>query len=143
MSDINIDELLDTKLDDLDDLPEFKNFPPGAHQVKATFSQKEINKKPAIDLKLELIATQELADPQDVMPKEGDTSGTMFMLDNEYGVGNLKKCAAPFQEALQLETIRDVIDQVKDVECVVVTGLRPDKNDKEKFYLVVKDIAVL
>tara|TARA_R110000744_G_scaffold222789_1_gene341618 strand:- start:186 stop:611 length:426 start_codon:yes stop_codon:yes gene_type:complete len=139
----DLDTLLDTKLDDLADLPEFKSFPRGAHRVLATFAMKEINDKPAVDLSFTLIETEELSDPQDAMPKAGDVSSTMFMLGNEFGVGNLKKCALPFQEALQLETIRDVIDQVKDVECIIVTSLRADKNDKEKFYLVVKEIAVV
>lgn len=139
----DLENLLDTKLDDLADLPSFAAFPRGAHSVKATFDMKEINDKPAVELNFVLVETLELSDPQDTAPSAGDTSNTMFMLGNEFGVGNLKKCAKPFQEALQLETIRDVIEQVKDVECVIVTGLRADKNDKDKFYLVVKEITVL
>jgi len=139
----DLDSLLDTKLDDLADLPAFAVFPRGTHSVKASFEMKEINAKAAVELSFTMVETLELSDPQDAKPNGGDVSNTMFMLGNEYGVGNLKKCAKPFQEALQLETIRDVIEQVKDVECVITTSLRADKKDKEKFYLEVKDITII
>lgn len=139
----DLDNLLDTKLDDLADLPSFAPFIRGAHQVKATFELKDINGKSAVELNFELIETLEASDPQDKKGTAGDKANTMFMLGNEYGVANLKKCAKPFQEALQLETIRDVIEQVKDVECVVLTGLRVDKNDPDKVYLVVKEITIV
>lgn len=137
-----LDDLLDVTLDDLEDLPEFKPFAAGAHKVAATFEQKEINKKPAIELSFTLLETMELADPSDEPSKPGDTSNTMFMLDNEYGRGNLKKCATPFGEALGFSSIREIIEGVKDVECVILTGIRVDKNDPDKRYLQVKEIHV-
>ena len=139
----NMDDLLDATLDDLEDLPEFKPYPAGAHQVLATFSQKEINKSAAIELSFKLVSTLELADPQDEQPAEGATASTMFLLDNEFGRGNLKKCATPFGEALGLSTIREIIEEVKDVECVILTSIRTDKNDKDKHYLNVKEIQVV
>jgi len=144
MPDLN--NLLDTTLDDLDDLPSYTPYPVGAHKVLATFSEKEINGKAAIELEFKLIETLELADASvspEAYPKAGDTSSTMFMLSNEYGRGNLKKCALPFGAALQLSTIRDIIDSVKEVECIILTGLRVDKNDTSKVYLQVKEIQVV
>jgi hypothetical protein len=138
-----LDNLLDATLDDLEDLPEFKPFAAGAHKVAAKFESKEINGKPAIELSFTMIETLELADAQEATPKEGDTSNTMFMLDNEYGRGNLKKCSAPFAEALGLTSIRDVVEQVQAVECVIVSSIRVDKNDPDKKYLNVKEIQVL
>lgn len=135
--------LLDATLDDLDDLPSFTPFPPGAHKVTATFEEKNINGKEAIELNFTMLETLELADPQDEPPKAGDTSNTMFMLDNEFGRGNLKKCAMPFGEALGLSTIRDIVEGVKDVECLIVTSIRQDKNDADKKYLSVKEIQVV
>ncbi len=138
----DLDTLLDATLDDLEDLPSFTPFPPGAHRVLATFEQKDINGKPAIELAFKLIETIELENENNVRPKEGDTSNTMFMLDNEYGRGNLKKCGTPFAEALELKSIRDVIDQVTDVECIIMTSIRQDKNDPDKKYLQVKEIGI-
>lgn len=141
MSDLN--NLLNVTLDDLADLPSFKPFAPGAHRVLATFGQKEVGGKVAVTLDFKLIETLELADPQDEMPKEGDTSNTMFMLDNEFGQGNLKKCATPFGVALNLSTLRDIVEQVKDVECIIITSVRTDKNEPDKKYLQVKEIDVV
>ncbi|RLE97822.1 MAG: hypothetical protein DRJ63_08620 [Thermoprotei archaeon] len=139
----DLDALLDVTLDDLEDLPEHKPYPAGAHRVLATFDTKEINGKSAVTLDLKLMESLELADASEEAPKEGDTAGTMFMLDNEYGRGNLKKVAMPFATALNLSSIRDVIENVKEVECVVITGVRKDKNDPTKLYLDVKEVQVV
>jgi len=141
-----LDQLLDTTLDDIDDLPTFTPYPPGAHQVLASFELKEINGKSAVELSFKLLETVEYANPQDAeehTTKEGDTSNTMFMLANEYGMGNFKKCALPFQEALGFSTIREVIEGAKEVECMIITGIRIDKNDKDKTYLQVKEIRII
>jgi len=139
----SVTDLLDEKLDDLEDLPEFKPFPPGAHQVTASFSSDEINGKAVVKLDFKLISVQELANPEDVEPKPGDTAGTIFMLDNEFGRGNLKKLAKPFQEALGLSTIREIVEQAKDVECVILTSIRVDKKDPDREYLNVKEIHIV
>lgn len=139
----DLDNLLDATLDDLEDLPSFAPFSAGAHKVLASFSTKEINGKAAVELDFEMVETLELADEQDPMPKQGDKANTMFMLDNEFGRGNLKKCALPFGEALQLGTIREIVEGVQSVECIIVTGLRTDKNDATKKYLQVKELQVV
>jgi len=143
---IDLDDLLDTTLDDLEDLPEFKPFIPGAHKVQATFSQDKVNNKPVVKLDFTYLELVEAADPdtpEEEHPKAGDTSNTIFMLDNEYGRGNLKKCAGYFQEAMGLSTIRDVVDNVKDIECILVSGVRKDKDNPDKKYLDVKEIGML
>jgi hypothetical protein len=142
MSDL-MNALLDATLDDIADLPEFKNYPIGAHKVLATFTTKQIAGKDAIELSFKYQECMGLADENDAAPAAGDTCSTMFMLDNEFGQGNFKKCAKPFAEALGFRTLRDIIEGVKDVECVILTGLRADKNDKEKLYMQVKEIQVV
>lgn len=138
-----VDDLLDVTLDDLEDLPEFKPFPAGAHRALASFEQKEINGKTAVELTLKLLETIEQSDPQEEASKPGDSCSTAFMLDNEYGRGNLKKCATPFGAALGFSSIREIIEGVKEVECVVVTSVRKDKNDPDKKYLNIKEIQVV
>lgn len=142
MSD-SLDQLLDATLDDLDDLPSFQPFPAGAHKVLATFGTKEINGKSVVTLDFKMIESLELANTQDEPPKEGDVANTMFMIDNEFGLGNLKKCAAPFTEMIGSSGLRDIVEGVKDVECVIVTGIRTDKSDPDKKYLNVKEIQVV
>ena len=137
-----IDNLLDSKLDDLEDLPEFKPFPAGAHNVSVSLAMKEINGAAAVEMKLKLIDTIELADPQASPAKAGDESSVLFMLNNEFGLGNLKKCATPLSVALGTTSIRETIEAAQDVECAVITALRADRNDKDKFYLNIKELAV-
>lgn len=139
----NLDSLLDATLDDLADLPSFKPFAPGAHRVTASFGLKEINGVNYVELNFKMVESIELEDKTAEMPKEGDTSNTMFKLGNEFGEGNLKKCAAPFAEALNLSTLRDVIEQVQDVECIIFTGIRTDKKDPDKKYLQVKELEIV
>jgi len=143
MTDAMMNDLLDETLDDLEDLPSFEPYPAGAHRVLATFESKEINDNPAIELAFKLMETMELSDPQDAAPKEGSTASTMFMLNNEFGRGNLKKCAMPFGQALNLGTLRQIVEEVTDVECIILTGIRKDKNDPDKKYLQVKEIQVV
>lgn len=139
----NLDQLLDATLDDLDDLPEFKAFPAGAHKCLATFGTKEINGKPAATLDFKYVEAIELADPQSVEPKAGDSCNAMFLLDNEYGQGNFKKAAKPFTELVGSTSLRAIVEGVKDVEVILISSLRADKNDADKQYLVIKEIEVI
>lgn len=138
----DIDSLLDSTLDDLKDLPEFKPFPAGAHNVAVSLSMKEINGANAVEMSLKLIDTIELADPQAEPAKPGDESSVLFMLNNEFGLGNLKKCCTPLSVALGTTSIRETVEAAQNVECAVITALRADKNDKDRFYLNIKELAV-
>ena len=139
----DFDDLLDATLDDLQDLPSFKPFPIGAHRVLATIGTKDINGKLAVTLEFKMIENVEMANSQEELPKEGDTSSTMFFLGNKYAEGALKLVAAPIMKELNLSSIRELVEQAHDVECVIITGLRKDKNDPDKFYLDVKEIDVV
>jgi len=143
VEELDLDSLLDTQLDDIEDLPSFKPFAPGLHNVMASFELTDVNGKSAVELQFTYVSTIELADPEDEPPKEGDTCNTMFILSNKYGLGNFKKCASPFKEALGLSTLRDVIENAKSVECVLLNGKhRSDKEDPDKKYLNVKEIVI-
>lgn len=139
----DLDNLMELTLDDLDDLPSFAPFPPGSHRVLATFEQKEIKGTAAITLTFKYIENIDLGDSNDKAPNENDTCNTVFMLNNEYGIGNFKKCAAPFSKALQLTRLGDIVEQVTDIECAIVTSLRTDKNDASRKYLNVLDIGIV
>ncbi len=141
----DIDNLLDATLDDLEDLPEFKPFPAGAHRILATLSLKKINDKQAVELDMKAIETAELVNDSDEPVKEGDSTSVAFMLDNEFGRGNLKKVTTPLAAGLGMEgaTLRDIIEAVTDAECVVVTAIRKDKNDPDKQYTNIKAIEVV
>ena len=139
----DLDTLLDATLDDLEDLPEYKTYPPGAHKVTATLEAKEINNKPAIELSFKYLEAIELEGSDAVSPSAGDESSTLFFLDNEYGRGNLKNALTAFHDFAGGGTNREIVEAVKDVECVILTSYGKNKNDPDKPYLNVKEIQVV
>lgn len=138
-----MDDLLDSTLDDLEDLPEFKPFPVGAHRCLASLEVKEINGNAATELSLKAIETVELANASDEPVKEGDETSVLYMHNNEYGRGNLKKILASLADTIGSRNNREIIEGTKDVEVVVISSLRKDKNDDTKFHMNVKELQVV
>lgn len=139
-----IDNLLDSTLDDLEDLPSFANYPPGVHKVLASLGMKEINGKKAVELSLKGIETIELVDAAGTEAiKAGDESSMLFMLDNEFGRGKLKAVLAALADTIGSRNNREIIEGTKDVECLIVTSLRKDKNDPDKSYMNIKELQVV
>lgn len=139
----DLKNLLDVTLDDLEDLPSFEPYPVGAYRVLATMETKEVGGTACVELSFSLLETMELANTQDTAPKEKDTASTLYMLDNKFGRGNLKKVAIPLGAVLGVSHLREVVEQCKDVECIILTGLRKDKNDPDKKYMQVKELQVV
>ena len=140
----DLNSLLDGTLDDIADLPEFKPFPPGAHKVLISLDLKEINKKPCVEMSLKAMGTLELADPTKSEPiKEGDEASVLYFLDNEFGLGNLKKDCKPIGIALGTDVLREIIDGTKGMECVVLTSYAKNKSDPEKPYMNIKELQVV
>ena len=135
--------ILDCVLDDLADLPEFAVFPAGAHKALVTMKEKEINKRPAVEITLEYVEALELADPQEAVPAVGTTSSASYLLDNEFGQGAFKAVALKFADFASSRNLREIVAAVKKVECLVVTTIRKDKSDATKLYLNIKDIEVV
>jgi hypothetical protein len=138
----NLDSILDMQLDDIADLPEFKVFPAGAHRVTIKFDKKEINKHPAMELKLKLIETVEIVDPSEIAPAAGTESSVAFMLDNEFGVGKFKEVLKPLAAHLGLSQVSEIIEQSADMECLVVTKIRTNK-EKTQNYLDIVSLQVM
>lgn len=144
LSAAGIESLLDSTLDDLEDLPEFKPFPPGVHRALATLELKVVNEIQCIELSLKGMETVELSEPtKDVPIKEGDTASVLFMLDNEFGRGAFKAIAKPMAAALGTSTTRQLVDAAKGVEVLVITTSRKDKTDPDRVYMKIKELQVV
>ena len=140
-----IDNLLDSTLDDLEDLPEFKPFAAGAHRVSLSLSQKQINDVDCVEASLKMIENLELADPnleEEDIPKPGDEASSLFMLNNEFGRGNLKRVLAALADTIGSRNNREIIEGAKDIECIVITSIKLDKKDSDKKYLNIKELQV-
>lgn len=144
MSD-SMTNLLDATLDDLEDLPTYAPYPAGVHRVLATFTEKEgKDKAQLIELSFKALNTEELVDPAKDTPIEaGDETSVSYMLDNEWGQKFFKKDALPFGEHFATRSLREIVEQTTDIECLIVTSLRQDKSDKTKFYMDVKEIHIV
>ena len=146
MTELTMD-LLDCALDDLSDLPENKNFPIGAHKALATIEVDKKNGQVAY-LSFKGIETLELANPDtDEAISEGQECSTRYDTGNKWGNAGFKKVAAAFGEAIGSGSIRDIIEQTKDVEVVIITGLTEGNPKKEgdpiPVYLDVKELQVV
>ena len=142
MSDTNLNALLDMQLDDMKDLPEFKVLNPGAHRVTIEFETKEINKHPTVELKVKLIETVELADPSATPDEAGTECSTAFMMDNEFGQGQLKEILKPLAEHFGTNKFGEIKEQAKGMEVLIVTKQRQNK-EKTQTYLAITKLAVI
>lgn len=143
-NEINIDDLLDSTLDDLEDLPTFEPYHPGVHKVLISMESKTINNHPTVTVDCELIETVELAEPtKDIAQVAGSKAGTMCMLDNEFGRGAFKLLAKPIGEALNINSPREVIEATKQLEVIIVTFIKLDKDDKTIRRMNIKELMVV
>lgn len=138
----NIDSLLDISLDSIADLPEFKVFPAGAHRCTVSFEKKQIGTHPAVEMKLTALETVELSDPNETPLVAGTESSVAFMLDNEFGQGNMKKVMTPLAQHFGISNVGQLMEAAKGCECLVVTKTRQNK-EKTAVYLDVVSLQVL
>lgn len=129
-------------LDDLADLPSFETPPPGSYILRATVNLKQINKKDAVEASFEVMETVELASPDSAPVAVGTKFSTAFFLDNEYGVGNMKKFLAPFGAHFGIVNIGNLIQEIKDIDIACTVKNRKDKNDETKVYATVENISI-
>lgn len=154
----DLDSILDSTLDDLADIPEFKPFPAGAHKCIINWEFKEIAKQMCPELKLTAIETMELSNPGTVNAdgsiagdqpvKQGDTCAQAFVFKkkdgtkNEISEGQFKNIMKALSTALGTSVNREIIEQSQGMEVVAVTAVRTDDSDKDnvKHYLQIKNV---
>lgn len=142
MSDTNLDDILDSSIDDLADMPEFAIYPAGVHRVLLKLESKEVNKHPAIEAKMVAIETVELADASDTPLADGAEGSSLYMLDNEFGQGKFKVLAKELAAALGVSKISEVIEATAGgIEVVVVTKVRHNK-DKTQSYTEITKVSL-
>lgn len=144
----DIDALLDGTLDDLADLPEWTVPNPGSYiaEVKS-FEVKDINGQKSPEIKLlftELIeAADESLEPQ-TLPIEAGMLFMFFTKDgkpNEMGQGQFKEIIAALKPVVGGDKNSEVMANAKGAMVAITTGVRQDKNDKDKKYLKINQIT--
>lgn len=148
MSEFNLDNLLDGTLDDLADLPEFKPFPVGTHRVNLsmvdkTAKDKQVGGHPAYEARMKYIELMEAAEPDAVAPVAGSEDSVLYMLDNEFGQGALKKILAAAAAHFGAKPNRVLLNEdLQNVEVLVVTKQRQNK-DKTKSYTDIVELQIV
>ena len=139
MSNSILGNLLDATLDDLADLPGFLVPPNGAYTVSMKIAEKEVNKKPAIEVKMVIKETVEIANPDDKAPPDGTECSTLYFMDNETGVGFFKELFKTIGPALGVKTIKELFEATASgVECLVVTKSNFNKDKTQEYLNIVK-----
>ena len=142
MSQLDLDSILDSSIDDLADLPEFQVFPNGVHRVLINWESKEVNKHPCMELKMKAVETVELANPAADTPlTAGTETSVLFMLDNEFGQGKFKTIIKQLAEATGATKISEAVEQSNGMEVQVVCKVRQNK-DKSQSYTDVTKVIV-
>lgn len=141
MSELNINDILDSQLDDLADLPEFSVYPAGSHKVTIKWESKKVNEHPSIELQMKAIETVELANPTDTPLAAGAEGSVLFMLDNEFGQGALKALMKPLAVETGATSISAIMEATNGMEVTVITNVRQNK-DKTQSYTNVKKILM-
>ena len=140
---LTVESLFATSIDELADLASFETPAPGSYILSTSCDTKKINNKDAVEASFEVIEVVELADPSSKVVPVGTKFSTAFFLDNEYGVGNLKKFLAPFAAHFGKTNLGELIrDEMKNVQIAAVVKNRKDKNDPDKVYAAVDNITV-
>lgn len=137
-----IDDLFSKSIDDLADLAGFETPPPGSYILEVSCEVKKVNDKDAVEASFTVVETTELKEAGDTPVPNGTKFSTLFMLDNEFGVGNLKKFLKPFSEHYDEKGIGALIEQIKSVTIACLVKNRKDKNDPDKVYGSVSNIVV-
>ena len=140
---LDVNTLFSMDIDQLADLPSFEVPPAGSYVLEVTTDVKEIANKQAVEASFTVIETVELADPANTEVIPGTKFSTAFFLDNQFGVGNLKKFLKPFSEHFECTNIGELVrDHVKGVQISGLVKTRKDKEDPDKIYGNVVNITV-
>lgn len=142
MSEFNIDQLLDGTLDDLADLPEYKNIPPGVHRCNINFELKEIGDKkyPAVAVTLTAIETVELPAGATEAAEKGQKSNVLLFLKHEkqtvamMGQGKFKELMKVLAESFGDKSPRELMELGQGAEILAQTSLRKPKGKDDVYF---------
>ena len=151
-----MDSLLDGTLDDLADIPEFRNFPVGVHRVKIEWNlaktipgvfkikdQESSGLKTFIEMSMVAIETLELPAGSTETPLEAGAKGQVsFDLTNEFAQGKFKELLKALASHYGSKSNRELLADSQGAEVAVVIKHRTSK-DKTKTYIDVDTMTVV
>lgn len=140
------DAMLDTDVDNIEDLPEFETFAPGAYmlqagKVKLVPADPSKEKDGGVMLMFSNAGVMELADPEGTeAAKEGALISASFY--GEFGIKRLKAVFGDAMASVGANTLREFLDQFEGLTFAAAVQNRKDKNDPTKVYNDIKSVVI-
>jgi len=151
----NIDDLLDAKMDDIDELPPLAVPPTGNYTCEVTIERKEVQGKDALLTSYKVIAVGEVANEEEAgevtigqqwqngcftKKKDGKT--------NETGIAMFKTSLRPFAQHFFPDTwgstsIGEIVNKVVGVHCNITLRRVERKDSDGEYNARIKSVIVL
>lgn len=140
----SVESLLAANLDELADLAGFETPPAGSYILSTSFALKKVNDKDCVEQNCEVVETVELKNATDTAVPPGTKFSQLFMLDNEFGVGNMKTALKPFAAYFGTGNIGELLNEHLDEPVLIaaVLKIRTDKDDPDKKYARLTNVTV-
>ena len=147
--------LLDIGLDDIETLPGFETPFPGNYVMKLTTAMKKVKESWCVETAFEILETVKMDNDGDPEPVVGSKFSNIYTIISGHTDPERKIEAERLGKGKLKELLLDVAEKqgqsnlmilVRDViaSCIVTATVtrRQDKEDKEKFYPVVKNLSL-
>lgn len=110
-------DLEEINLEDLPELPDYCNPPTGAYVMQVS-EVKRTKKDDSDTLRITMVIKEvvELADSAAVAPVLESLCSTQFNLNNEYGMGNLRKALEPLKAAWGTSNVAELLGKLSGSE---------------------------
>ena len=149
----DFDSLLNSSMDDLDDLPPV-GVPPTGHYTLAVTAERvtptEVGKNEYIKFSYEVEAVNEVKNPEEESQAAAGMKFSQifspFKKDgtvNDFGVGFLKEAIAPFAAHFGTRGIGESLQAINKVSVAASLIRKQDRKDPERFNFSLKDVVVL
>lgn len=144
-------DLLDAKLEDLQDLPEWTVFPAGVYKVKPTVKiEKKKNKanvtETIITIGAKLLEIKEVADEKATRVEVGSETSCRFTWENEFGQGGLKVLLKPIATVTGNSSVSQLLEILGSADDVILVMDTRDSTNaqtgKTTTYQVFKDLII-
>lgn len=149
----DFDSLLNSSMDDLDDLPPVGVPPTGHYNLVVTAERvdpEEAGKNPYIKFSYEVEAINEIKNPEEeaqaAVGMKFSQIFSPFKKDgtvNDFGVGFLKEAIAPYAAHFCTSGIGETLQAINKVTVAASLIRKKDRKDPERFNFSLKDVVVL
>jgi hypothetical protein len=127
------DSILNTSIDEIDDLPDYANFPDGTHNALLTLEKKQMQDEPRMVLNLKYVSSITLVSLEEEAPKAGTIASTIYDVTHPLGGPAFKKAIGNVLTAMEIKNFGEALKQIQDIPVVVTTKISTTKKAGETY----------